>query len=117
MAGLNAIRDNAVKVIKSLLKLNAVVLLLLLVVCVNTVINGRKRLLITFKKAGPKLGLNLNVIVPAAVLKITGSAATASAAAANNDNKIVIRVAQTGRVNIFVIALFFIINVLIKSEI
>ena len=73
-------------------------------------------MLIIFKKAGLKLGLNLNVIIPAADLKVTGSTVTVTAAAGNN-NGIVINVTRTDYANVFIITLFFIIGVLIGGEI
>ena len=100
-----AVKNNAVLIIKSLLGLSAVILL------------GRFIILSKRLTTGNNLNLNLNLranAVTAAVKKVTAIFITVTAAGSNSDgNKIVIRVTETGKINIFVIAFFYIINALI----
>ena len=104
-----AVKGNAVLIIKLLLGLGAVILL------------GKSVILNKKLVAGGNLNLNMNLKVnaaTAAVKKITATFTAATAAGANNNgNKIIIRIAGTGKINIFIITLFLIINALIWGEI
>ena len=76
-----------------------------------------KNLLITFKKTGLKLNLNLNgIITPVTVLKVTGNIITVSVTAGGN-NGVIINVARTDYINVFIIVFFFAIGALIGGEV
>ena len=98
-----AIKGNAVLVIKSLLRSNAVILLK------KSVILNKK--LIT----GGNLNLNLRAnTVTVTVKKVTAAFTAVTAARANSgSNGIIIRIVKTNEVNVFIITFFFAISALI----